>query len=72
MRHIIEFNNFVKLQNFQVGMAIVDGAIGSLPAQDKDKFWYEKHPTPLYSEKMAAVQVNPAVSAIFTPLMCYT
>lgn len=44
-------------------MTTVDGAIGSLPEQQKDKFWYEKHPTPLYSEEMADVPVNPAVGS---------
>uniref|UniRef100_A0A914US75 Bestrophin homolog n=1 Tax=Plectus sambesii TaxID=2011161 RepID=A0A914US75_9BILA len=55
--------NYLLDRNLQVGMTIVDGAIGSLPDQEKDQFWHDKHPTPLYSEKMADVQVNPAVGS---------
>uniref|UniRef100_A0A914VG12 Bestrophin homolog n=1 Tax=Plectus sambesii TaxID=2011161 RepID=A0A914VG12_9BILA len=55
--------NYLLDRNLQVGMTIVDSAIGSLPAQEKDQFWHVKHPTPLYSEKMADVQMNPAVGS---------
>uniref|UniRef100_A0A914VBH1 Bestrophin homolog n=1 Tax=Plectus sambesii TaxID=2011161 RepID=A0A914VBH1_9BILA len=55
--------NYLLDRNLQVGMTIVDNAIGTLPAQEKDQFWHEKQATPLYSEEMADVPVNPAVGS---------
>uniref|UniRef100_A0A914XBN7 Bestrophin homolog n=1 Tax=Plectus sambesii TaxID=2011161 RepID=A0A914XBN7_9BILA len=55
--------NYILDRNLQVGINIVDDAAGSLPKQEKDSFWFEKQPTPLYSTEMANVAMNPAVGS---------
>lgn len=59
--------NYIIDRNLQVGLLTVDKCYGLLPEQEKDIFWKENHPEPLYTKKSSRRRQNPMIGSCVTP-----
>uniref|UniRef100_A0A1I7YD51 Bestrophin homolog n=1 Tax=Steinernema glaseri TaxID=37863 RepID=A0A1I7YD51_9BILA len=55
--------NWIVDRNLKASLEIVDDGIGSEPAMEKDMFWEETVPEPLYSAETARTPINPQVGS---------
>lgn len=55
--------NYVLDRNLQVGLSIVDDCYGKVPALERDVFWEEVVPQPLYTAESATRPHNPMIGS---------
>uniref|UniRef100_A0A914VQ04 Bestrophin homolog n=1 Tax=Plectus sambesii TaxID=2011161 RepID=A0A914VQ04_9BILA len=55
--------NYILDRNLQLGFTLVDDACSVIPTQEKDTFWDDTFPEPLYSAATAALPMNPLVGS---------
>ncbi|CAD5210942.1 unnamed protein product [Bursaphelenchus okinawaensis] len=55
--------NWVLDRNLQVGLSIVDDCYGKVPALERDVFWEDMVPQPLYTAESAARPHNPMIGS---------
>ncbi|CAI5442176.1 unnamed protein product [Caenorhabditis angaria] len=55
--------NWILDRNLQVGLTVVDTAYGKYPDLEKDSFWEDELPEPLYTAESALRPLNPQVGS---------
>ncbi|CAB3405095.1 unnamed protein product [Caenorhabditis bovis] len=55
--------NWILDRNLQVGMTVVDTAYGKYPDLEKDNFWEDELPEPLYTAESALRPLNPQIGS---------
>uniref|UniRef100_A0A914VLQ5 Bestrophin homolog n=1 Tax=Plectus sambesii TaxID=2011161 RepID=A0A914VLQ5_9BILA len=55
--------NWILDRNLQMGLSVVDDAVGKEPPMERDMFWEDSQPEPLYSSDTACAPNNPQLGS---------